>query len=526
MDQEGKERTSVYSLWLGRAPLLVAAALIALVTGFNLHRLLYAESPKHPWDSIEIVEAWRSLEGMPVYELSPQGHATHMYGALYPWVQGKLLGSFGVNNLSGRAVSIVSALLLVTLLAAGMRTGATLWCLAVSWAIILGVNHRSEHYFADSRPDMTALLLGTAALFVVGYGCERRRGLPVVLGTVLLVTGFWFKQIVAVFAIVPLVVLLARRRWPSWQELIHAGLPPAAVAGTIVGLKFASPVIYHYMVEIPGGYAVNWPRAVKFLWELLLDSPLFLVVFGEWLVSERRSSERDPRTRWLLAVLAVALPFSVVARAKVGGWANSLLPALLAMAAFAALRLPRIWARVEQASTPVRARLAYGGFLACVVLMTTFPHLTYENNVLVAALPRDREYWQAVTIARALRGKVVCPEDPTIPLHAKRDACRNLYAERDARPSGGTWPVGIPDSVLAEITAADFVVDVTDYAEQLDEESLEDLGFELDSSVARQLEHYKVWRRVRRWPVAITSRATPDRVRTADSDSHIGAHRW
>ena len=134
-----------------------------------------------------------------------------MYGALYPWVQGKLLGSFGLNNVSGRAVSIVSALFLVDLACLSvMRTGEKWWYLAISWAIILGVNHRSEQYFADSRPDMTALLVLAAALCILGYGCERRRGWAVVLGTVLLVSGFWFKQIVAVFSIVPLLVLLAQ----------------------------------------------------------------------------------------------------------------------------------------------------------------------------------------------------------------------------------------------------------------------------------------------------------------------------
>jgi hypothetical protein len=492
--QDGKEARA-RSLWLARAPLLVAAFVITLVTGINLVRLLRAQAPAHPWESIEIVEAWRSLEGMPVYEISPQGHATHMYGALYPWVQGRLLGWVGVNNISPRAVSIVSALLLVTLVAALMWTDGKLSSLALSWAIILGVNHRSEQYFADSRPDMTALLFAAAALAVMAYGCERRRGWAVIAGTALLVTGFWFKQTVAIFSIVPLLVLLVGRRRPSWSEVVAAGIPPAAMAAMVIGLKFASPVVYHYMVEIPGGYAVNWPRAVKFLWELVLDSPLFLVVLGEWLVAGTGSPGRDRRACWLMAALVVALPFCAVARAKVGGWSNSLLPALLAMAAFSALQLPGIVSRLDHATAPLRARLGHSAFLACVLLMTTFPHLTYANNLLVAAVPRDREYWQAVTIARGLSGKVVCPEDPTIPLHAKQYACHNVYAERDARPSGGTWPVEIPEPVLAELAAANFVVDLTDYPQLLDEERLEGLGFEPDPTVACELEHYKVWRR-------------------------------
>ena len=52
-----------------------------------------------------------------------------------------------------------------------------------------------------------------------------------------------------------------------------------------------------------------------------------------------------------------------------------------------------ILSRLERATTAIRARLAYGAFLACMLLMTTFPHLTYGNNLVVAATPRDREYW-------------------------------------------------------------------------------------------------------------------------------------
>ena len=50
--------------------------------------------------------------------------------------------------------------------------------------------------------------------------------------------------------------------------------------------------------------------------------------------------KRDPRTQWLLATLALTIPFAAVSHAKVGGWPNSLLPALLAMTGFVCFGFP------------------------------------------------------------------------------------------------------------------------------------------------------------------------------------------
>jgi hypothetical protein len=79
-----------YSSWFCRAPLWVAAALICAITGFTLVRLVSANATRHPWEATQVLEGWRSLHGLPVYELSPPGHSTHPYGALLAWAQGEL----------------------------------------------------------------------------------------------------------------------------------------------------------------------------------------------------------------------------------------------------------------------------------------------------------------------------------------------------------------------------------------------------------------------------------------------------
>jgi hypothetical protein len=518
-----RDLTNARGRWLCRAPLLAAAAVICLLTGFSLFRLMTAAAPRNPWEAIEIVEAWRSLQGMPVYELSSEGHATHMYGALVPWLQGELFRWIGPNNVSGRALSLVTALLTVTVLALSMNPGRLPWYLAIGWAAILGVNHRSGHYFAENRPDMPALLFATLAMVFFWRGRDGEvpsgpasalgthggspsrhyspwsaRGLYCVLGSACLVVGFFVKQTVMVFSAVPMVVLLLKWRRPRRSEAIFAVLPLAVSAGTILLLKALNPTVYHYMVEVPGGYSINWPRVIKFLWEVLLDSPLFLFLLGEWIVYGDETEREDSRMPWLLAVLAVTIPFSALSHAKVGGWPNSMLPALLAMTAFCALRLPRLLKRLENLSSPLRSRLAYATFLALLLLMTTFPHLTVANGPWVTISPWDHEYWKVVAIARTLPGKVVCPEDPSIPLHAKHYAGQNIFSEKDARPSNGAWPTATPATVLAELRTAEFVVDVTNYwGENVDEILLEEMGFERESGFSLDAECYRIWRRTR-----------------------------
>jgi hypothetical protein len=483
------------ALWSCRAPLIAAAAVICLLNGLSLLRLLTASAPRNPWEATEIVEAWRSLEGMPVYELGQDGHATHMYGALVPWLQGEIFRWTGPNNISGRALSLASALVMVSIITFCMKKGRSLWYLMITWAAIFGVNHRSGHYFAENRPDLPALLFATLAIIFFWCGQNRSRAYAV-LGSACLITGFFLKQTVAIFALVPLFVLFLGKRRPTRGEVLVAVLPLAAMTATVVALKAMSPVLYHYMVEVPGGYGINWPRVIKFSWELLLDSPLFVFLLGEWFLFDQTSLDEDTRIPWLIAVLAVAVPSSSLAQAKVGGYSNSMLPAFLAMMAFCALRLPRLLAHLENLASPLRSRLAYATFLSLLLLMTIFPHITVANGPMVLASPWDRDYEKVVVLARALPGKVICPEDPSIPLHAKGYAGLNIFAEKDARPSRGDWPKATPEPVLAELRTAEFVVDVANYfGDNLEPSLLEKSGFVLAREFSLNAGCYAIWRR-------------------------------
>jgi hypothetical protein len=341
---------------------------------------------------------------------------------------------------------------------------------------------------------MTALLFGGAAVVLFGAGIERRRWALVALGTVCLVLGFFFKQTVSIFAAVPLIALCLRGCRPARSEIVLAGVPVVVMGSVILGLGFLSDAVHHYMIAVPGAYSVNWARAAKFFWELLLDSPLFLVLFAELVFFGEGLRHEDARVRWLLALLAIAIPFSVISYAKIGGWPNSLLPALLPMMAFCVLRLPPMVTRAERLAGSATKRLALGSFLAALLLMTTYPHLTWGNGLIVPRSRWDKDYRETLAVARGLPGSVVCPEDPTIPFYAQGSVGLNLFSEKDARADRGGWPLEMPEPILAEMRDADFVVDVRDYwGENVDDALLEGLGFQTMDVKSIDPSCYRIW---------------------------------
>jgi hypothetical protein len=531
--------------WLAYGPLWIAALLVVLINGINLDGRVRAANPRNAWEAAEVVEGWRSLRGTPVYDLSPSGHATHMYGALEPWLQGQLFRWTGPSNQAGRVVTLVCALAAVTIVAVAAQGRRAAWLFLVGWALIFGTNFRAGDYFAENRPDLTALLFASMAVVLLAVGLERLRTSLVIAGSLCLIVGFFFKQPAVLFAAVPSAALVLRGRVPARKEVMLAVVPLAAAGCVIVGLKCVSPVHYHYMVELPKAYRLNPAKAVRVCWELLLDSPLFLLVVGEWLivrphwhrpssatghdpsipaakragftsprvgeVEPRRgpgagydtrpgdvsapASHEDARLRWLVATLLVVIPISSVMTAKIGGTDNSLLPALLAMAAFCANRLPRLVRSIGSPLLSTRARVAVGAFLALVVLMSTFPHLSRQRGLFVTRSGQGNAYRKVIGMAAELPGTVVSPEDPTIALFAKQHAGRNVASEYDSHPAGGEWAPSPPARMLDEIRAADYVVDVHAFGQNLLVDSeLEALGFERLDGLGVDPTYYRVWK--------------------------------
>jgi hypothetical protein len=305
---------------------------------------------------------------------------------------------------------------------------------------------------------------------------------------------------------VPLVVLALRWRRPSLGELILAVFPLAVAFAVVAALRFCSPTVYYYMINVPKAFGLDLVRSARCFWNLLLDSPLFLLLVGEWIFLEKGSLNKNPRVLWLFGTLAVTIPYSALTAGKVGGAPNSLLPALLPMAAFCALRLPHILKRIEQSATPVHHRIIVGTFASLLMLMTAFPHMTRTYNPLPPLPSWEKEYSKAISLARELPGTVVCPEDPTIPFYARGYVGFNVYSENDTHLVGGVWPDIPTPAVLAEMRAADYLLDHCHFPE-VGEKLLIALGFEPVNDVPLDSKCYRLWRRKAEGLVLSASRA-------------------
>ena len=144
--------------------------------------------------------------------------------------------------------------------------------------------------------------------------------------------------------------------------------------------------------------------------------------------------------------------------------------------------------------------------------MTTFPHLTWGNGLIVTRSRWDKDYREALAVAGRLSGTVVCPEDPTIPFYGNGYVGLNLFSEHDARADHGGWPLAMPELVLDEMRQADFVVDVQEYwGENVDDALLKRLGFQAMDVPSIDPGCYRIWRKNSR-PVASVSPNSLDHI--------------
>jgi hypothetical protein len=105
----------------------------------------------------------------------------------------------------------------------------------------------------------------------------------------------------------------------------------------------------------------------------------------------------------------------------------------------------------------------------------------------------DAHYEDVVALARELRGRVLCPEDPSIPLLARGEVTRSGVFEMDV----SFWPKQLPAYVDRDMRSARYVIQVRGpYQRIVSDEWLVRLGFvpvkveKLEESV------YRLWERV------------------------------
>jgi hypothetical protein len=465
----------VSSRLLRVAPLLLAAAVIlgyalqSVVTGF------IRPAPISPWESGHIVDAWRWAEGQDVYALPGEGHATDMYGPLPHVLVGLWFRIAGPSNHAYRVVSLASGVLLCLLVALVVMRGAPLGARFAGFAVMFGLDYRVAHYMTAGRPDYAATMLGGLAVALFAAGSKRRPALYGA-GLVVLVVGTLFKQTAALAAAVPAVVLLWDRSRSIGERLLLSALPLLSIALLVGTIRLSSPALYYYMFELPSKYRVIPRSALANFWFYLATVPIFWVTLTGWLAREERAPE-PAAGRWLAGSALIALPASAWFSAKVGGYANSMLPGLAALVAFGAWRIGSTlypWMlSTQRTGRAVALSTALGLLLVFSVLPTPPPVFSAitSNRAEIEASPfeayvvrtetariLDEEYEAAIELVRGVKGIVVCPQDPTIPLYARNHAGRQLQMEADRMPVDGYYTSKLPESVRAEVAEADHVL--------------------------------------------------------------------
>lgn len=427
---------------------LIAAALFVVFVNFSLLRARVSHpQPNSPWEAGLVVDASRIAHGLPVYEDPRAGHATTMYGPLAAAALAAVFKLTGANNYAGRLFELICGLVAVTLLAWALLRGQPPTTLLVGWAILLCVNVRSGNWFADTRPDAACLFFSVLALLLA----YRDSWASFAASLFALVCAFYFKQTaVAAAAAIALACVLTRGRVRLWW--LKAAATLAVLPLAILATRAFFPLVYYYMITVPAANPIQTPRLYLVPLALLASVPLFHVALFEWLSSGERL---DKRGAWLSSAVACAFLYSVVSTARDGGGINSLMPAVAALLAFAVWRLPQLLAPADPARLSHARRLLHTSALAVALVVTGL--YSYEDALAITlATHGDEHYASAVEVARALPGKVVSPNDPTIPLYAKGYAGRQIFMEVDAGMRIGV----VPDYALDELQTADYVVQV------------------------------------------------------------------
>ena len=445
--------SSALSQFIGARLLLEAAVAIACIfNAFLIVRRLHWQCPLTPWEAGMVVDGWRALHGVPTYAAD---HATNMYGPLTNISSGLLFRLTGVNNYTLRLFELAcycgaAIIVAFAVVPRGWRV--------ISFAILAMTNIRTGSYWVMSNPDGAALLF-IAAFVILAY--KNRT----ILASCALIVAVLFKQPSVAVAVIPIAAALPR---PRLRDFV----PIMAVGATLVVLPFASPLVFYYMFTVPRGTGYQWYRFAKAPVDLLVALPILLVAFTGWKPSWSKPEQ------WLVSAMVISFIACTTMSARGGSGLNSYMMFVFAALAFCCYRLPFLSGTLRVFSLSV--------------LLTAFAYISMPIGAS-GEHQGDSSYSSVIAYVRSLPGKIVCPEDPTIPLYAKGYAGTSVNMEMDETRQYAH----LPPRVRNEVNTADWVLtsDSLFAGKWLPETDLIEMGFyRVDANTLRG-SSYKLWRR-------------------------------
>jgi len=450
-----RKSNSIWSV-LPIVPIDLVVLFIVIANAIFISYRLFLPYPVNPWEAGIVTDAWRMLQGDPIYAIGTD-HATTVYGPLTTAVLALAFEFTGPTLELGRFMSAISGTAVVILLAAifGNRDRLTF---AVAVALLLAADSRTGYYFTETRPDMTYIFSTILALIVLYHSLESTKAAPravlTAAGCGLLMIAAMFKQTALAFVFVPMLAVLPQYgKMYFRKQLVFAAIPIAAGLVTVGAVWYLAPGLWYFMFEVVGQYKIPILRTGRIAIELVTSVPLFWLAMLHWLYTDARNDWRSPRIRWLMAAMACAIPTSLAGAARDGGAPNSLIPALLCIGAFCAWRAPVAIELLRDDKRPFSLRAVTGILLSVLLFAHAYPVPgALSSDAFKGDGVADRS--KVIAETRLLPGKVVCPDDPTIPLMAKGYAGRTALFEADPV----YWDPSRSQAVEKEIQSADYVI--------------------------------------------------------------------
>lgn len=473
-------------------PLVAVILALAAATIYVAAVQLSARIALTPWEPAISMEAIRLNNGLPIYDST---HATHLYGPLLTVILAGVSRIFGLNLIAARIAMSIGAVALAVWLSAIVCCDATRpdrlsrgWWLA-GFVLFLGVNLRTNLILFSIQPDWTAAFLATLGLYL--WIARRSSWIRAGISIALFVAATFLKQTSAVFGLVPIVHAALWTRPVKLRDLAGSLIPAFSICLALIVVRLGWPQMFAAIVTIPAAIKVYPGKAVGIGLYLIATFPIVLIALWSSWFDRKSMSERE---RWIFAALVVFVPVSIWLTCKSGSGFNSLLFAYLAMTALVVARLGPIlgWLRTLP---ELRGLLGSLGIALAIVVSFFFQ---FERDVTLLSLRHgDDKYDTVVSIARALNGTIVSPQDPTIAYRAKNYFGQSLFFELDTHAVNGNWPQELPPPLLKELNEANYVVTVHSYipAPSAFETALLLDGFQQVSFSQLQDSAYTVWGR-------------------------------
>ena len=312
-------------------PLVLITLYVLIINLIYLSLFLFKAGPVSPWDSAIVLESWRYLNNLPIYEDKILGHSTHIYGFITSYLNGNIFYLTGINNYTPRLLSLLSSILFVSLLTVNIKNNCSKILVLFILIFLFSLNYRSWSYFVHARPDMISLLFVLISLNFFYLGINRNKIILFLVGAILLIIAFFLKQTAALFALTPLIAILISKEI-NRINIAMVLLPPALILTTLLILKLYYPHIAYYMLDIPNAYSINFAQLATNSLLLIITSPFFILFLMDIIFNNRKYIElKSQLFIWIISVNIIAFVLSLLAASKYGGTFNSYLPALFGL---------------------------------------------------------------------------------------------------------------------------------------------------------------------------------------------------